>query len=71
VRQAARIGGDQLLLATCTLDPVHCAGLSDSRAAADPGAVWGRLLDTGLRIIMTDRPAALRDYLDRPLPRSA
>lgn len=71
LREAARIGGDELLLATYTLDPVHCAGLSDSRAAVDPGAVWGRLLDAGIRIIMTDRPAALRDYLEGPLPRSA
>lgn len=63
VREAARIGGGRLLLSTYTLDPVHCAGLSDSRAATDPGAVWGRLLDAGIRLIMTDRPAALRGYL--------
>lgn len=69
--EAARRAGGTLLLSSYTLDPVHCMGLSDSLAARDPDAVWGRLVDAGLRIVMTDRPAELRAWLDGRMARSA
>lgn len=71
VTEAAGLAGENLMLSTYTLDPVHCAGLSDSAALADPGAVWGRLLDAGIRLIMTDRPAEFRAFLDARARRSA
>ncbi len=58
--RAARIGP---ALLTYTLREVHCAGLSDARALADPAAVWGLLRRAGVRGIMTDHPAALARFL--------
>lgn len=46
-----------------TLDPVSCAGLTDTAALTDPDAVWGRLLEAGVSIIQTDETAALQSYL--------
>lgn len=45
-----------------TLDAVHSAGLSDSKAIADPGAVWGALIDAGVSFIQTDRPDAVAQF---------
>lgn len=43
-----------------------CAGYSDDRALARPNETWGYLIDTlGARIIQTDRPALLLDYLKK------
>lgn len=50
---------------TYTLKDVHCAGLSDEVALDAPDRVWGTLMDTGLRAIMTDEPAALATYRDQ------
>lgn len=61
---ACRIAGDRMAVSTYTLDPVHCCGLSDSIAKTNPSAVWGRLIDAGVSIIMTDRPRDLSEYLD-------
>ncbi len=60
---AAAFASDLMRFGTYTLDPVHCLGLSDARALEDPGAVWGRLIDAGVRSIMTDQPEALSRYL--------
>ncbi|MET0258176.1 MAG: glycerophosphodiester phosphodiesterase family protein [Methylobacterium sp.] len=46
-----------------SLDCSHVAGHDDSRAAADPNAVWGALLDAGVGAIQTDRAAELVAYL--------
>jgi hypothetical protein len=46
-----------------TLDSVACAGFTDTAALADPGAVWGRLIDAGISVIQTDEAAALTSYL--------
>jgi len=46
-----------------TLDSVACAGFTDTAALADPDAVWGRLIDTGISVIQTDEAAALKSYL--------
>lgn len=59
LRAAARIG---LPLTTYTLDDVHCAGLSDTRARRAPDEVWGVLAQAGIRAIMTDAPEAALDY---------
>lgn len=41
-----------------------CAGYSDDKALTHPDGTWGYLIDTlGARIIQTDRPALLLDYL--------
>ena len=43
-----------------------CAGYSDDKALTNPDATWGYLIDTlGARIIQTDRPALLLDYLKK------
>jgi glycerophosphoryl diester phosphodiesterase len=43
-----------------------CAGYSDDRALTNPDGTWGYLIDTlGARIIQTDRPALLLDYLKK------
>ncbi|MBB3996600.1 glycerophosphodiester phosphodiesterase family protein [Aureimonas pseudogalii] len=46
-----------------SLDCFHIAGYDDSRAAGDPDAVWGALLDAGVGAIQTDRAADLVAYL--------
>lgn len=63
LRRATAFAGDLMRFGTYTLDDVHCAGLSDQVARRDPGAVWGRLLGAGIRLIMTDEPEALSRYL--------
>ncbi len=63
LRRATSFAGDLIRFGTYTLDDVHCCGLSDSLALKDPGAVWGRLLGAGIRLIMTDQPEALSRYL--------
>ncbi len=63
LRRATSFAGDLMRFGTYTLDEMHCCGLSDSLALKDPGAVWGRLLGAGIRLIMTDQPEALSRYL--------
>ncbi|WP_193227845.1 glycerophosphodiester phosphodiesterase family protein [Aureimonas psammosilenae] len=46
-----------------SLDCSHSLDFSDSRAAEDPEAVWGALLDTGCGAIQTDRAEALIAWL--------
>ena len=57
------IGGDQMRLSVLTLDIVHYCDLSDRRALENPDAVWGRLRDARVGLIMTDQPEALSDWL--------
>ena len=57
------IGGDEMRLSVLTLDIVHNCDLSDSRALEDPEAIWGRLRDAGVGLIMTDQPEALSGWL--------
>ena len=40
------------------------AGLSDELALVDPDAAWGKLLELGFDLIMTDRPEQLILYLE-------
>lgn len=41
-----------------------CGGHSDDLAVDNPDAAWGWLIDHGVNIIQTDRPAALLDHLN-------
>lgn len=43
--------------------PRWAGGLSDEGAVADPETVWGRMLELGADLIMTDRPEDLISYL--------
>ena len=44
--------------------PKWSAGLSDELALVDPDAAWGKLLELGFDLIMTDRPEQLVLYLE-------
>lgn len=48
---------------TNTLDVVHSLDYCDSRALAEPDAVWGTLIAAGITVLQTDRSAALARYL--------
>lgn len=51
---------------TNTLDVSHCLDFNDTRAAKDPDAVWGTLVDAGIGAVQTDTIAAFKDWLARP-----
>ena len=36
---------------------------NDQQALKNPAAVWGKLIDRGISVIMTDEPEALIKYL--------
>lgn len=61
--EGCAIGGDTMRLSVLTLDIVHNCDLCDSLALSDPDAVWGRLIDAGAGLIMTDQPEALSTWL--------
>lgn len=46
-----------------TLDEIACDGFSDGAGLQDPAAVWGRLIDMGVRVLMTDAPQAVERHL--------
>ncbi|WP_186424559.1 glycerophosphodiester phosphodiesterase family protein [Pannonibacter sp. I15F10I1] len=48
-----------------TLDPVCSAGLSDSRAAHEPDAIWGVLVEAGASVFQTDIPDLLSAWIKR------
>lgn len=54
-----------------TLDVSHSLDLNDTRALADPEAVWGALLDIGVDAFQTDEPEALLGFLVRRMARAA
>jgi glycerophosphoryl diester phosphodiesterase len=58
------IGSDRHRYMGIAVLPRWSGGLSDDVALADPGAAWGRLIDLGADLIMTDRPEQLIDYLE-------
>jgi len=61
--EACLIAGNDMAISTYTLDPVHCCGLSDTRALSDPDIVWGLLIEAGVTIIMTDIAPRLGVYI--------
>lgn len=62
LQDCARLGPP---LTTYTLRDVHCAGLSDDAALADPHRVWGALRAAGAAGIMTDQPTELSAYFSK------
>ena len=46
-----------------TIDVSHSLHFNDTNALADPDAIWGRLLATGVGTIQTDRCESLKTYL--------
>ncbi len=48
-----------------TMYPEDVAGHGDAQAIADPQGTWGRLMDLGANMIMTNEPAALLEYVRR------
>jgi glycerophosphoryl diester phosphodiesterase len=45
-----------------TMYPDDVAGHADAQAIRDPQGTWGRLMDAGANMIMTNEPAALLEY---------
>lgn len=66
VRQASALAqGKTLLWVNCLWDTL-CGGHEDDEAFNDPDAHYGYLIDSlGFRIIQTDRPQFLMDYLKK------
>lgn len=50
---------------TNTLDVSHSLNFNDTRALADPDAVWGELTRIGVDVFQTDEPEALLGFLAR------
>ena len=46
-----------------TLDPVSCAGFTDTAALKDLEAIWGRLIDAGISAIQTDHAEVLKAFI--------
>ncbi len=57
------VGSDRTLYMGVTILPDWGGVLSDELALRDPDAAWGKMIDLGFRLIMTDRPEQLADYL--------
>jgi len=66
VRQVSQMAqGKSLLWVNCLWDTL-CGGHEDDEAMKDPDAHYGYLIDSlGFRIIQTDRPEYLMDYLQK------
>lgn len=59
------LGADRYRYMGIAVLPQWSAGLSDDVALSDPDASWGRLIDLGFDMIMTDRPEQLIMYLQQ------
>lgn len=57
-------GADRNRYMAIAVLPRWSAGYSDDVALADPDAAWGRLIELGADLIMTDRPEQLIRYLE-------
>lgn len=64
-RRGARVA------ANCQAKGTKTAGLSDDLAASDPDAAWGRLVDTGIRMLQTNEGERLLTYLRKREYRAA
>lgn len=61
---AKKVSAQQgLRLWTATMFPEDNAGLDDARAAREPDVAWGRQIASGARLIMTNTPQELMNYL--------
>lgn len=66
VKEMRTMAGDSTLLWVNTLWDTLCGGHEDDKAYKNPDAHYGYLVDSlGVRIIQTDRPAFLIDWLDK------
>jgi glycerophosphoryl diester phosphodiesterase len=54
-----------------TIDVAHSLHFCDTNALADPGAIWGRLLNAGVGTFQTDRCEELKAYLGENVPTGA
>jgi glycerophosphoryl diester phosphodiesterase len=63
VRDEQRLAGRPLM--AIAVQPQWSGGLDDETSMRDPDAGWGRLVELGANMIMTDRPEALVAYLER------
>lgn len=61
-RRAAQSCGGRLWVATH--GPQYAAGLTDTSAAENPDAVWGRFWELGFTVFETDTPEVLIAYLE-------
>ncbi|MEM8801601.1 MAG: glycerophosphodiester phosphodiesterase family protein [Pseudomonadota bacterium] len=52
-----------LPISVYTLDEIACDGFSDAAGREYPDAIWGRLANTGVRLLMTDAPEAVKATL--------
>ena len=57
-------GADRYRYMGIAVLPQWSGGLSDELALQNPEAAWGRLLDMGFDMIMTDRPEQLILFLE-------
>ena len=57
------LGADKFRYMGIAVLPQWSAGFADDLALSDPDGAWGRLLDLGFDMIMTDRPEQLISYL--------
>lgn len=48
-----------------SLQPAQAGGVSDATALDDPDGVWGKLIDQGFTVILTNHPEELTAYLRR------
>lgn len=58
------IGSDKNRYMIVGILPRWGAGLSEENALNDPDGVWGKMIDLGADLIMTDRPEQLMAYLE-------
>lgn len=62
---SSELARQQARLWVNTIQVSHSADFNDQRALVDPDAVWGTLLDVGVRAIQTDEVGALLRYLNQ------
>jgi glycerophosphoryl diester phosphodiesterase len=58
------VGSDDAIYMGVSILPEWGGEFTDEAALLDPDAAWGRMIERGFRMIMTDRPEQLRLYID-------
>ncbi|OYW19730.1 MAG: hypothetical protein B7Z55_08330 [Planctomycetales bacterium 12-60-4] len=61
IAQDRRVAGRPVM--AVAVQPYWSGGLSDAASMPEPKAGWGRLIELGANVIMTDRPEYLLRYL--------
>lgn len=57
------VGADDVIYMSVSILPEWGGPYNDEVALSDPDAAWGALIELGFRMIMTDRPEQLAEYL--------